>query len=62
MIEKKKEFKYIHELADYFSDSDLSLDEFVSVEQHLQEMVDFLKENERDGKTTQRNSLNSLIT
>ena len=50
MIEKKKEFKFIHEVAENMNWNDLSMEEFVNVEQHLQEMVDFLKENERDGK------------
>jgi len=50
MIEKKKEFKFIHELAEGMNWNDSSMEEFVNYEQHLQEMVDILKENERDGK------------
>ena len=50
MIEKKKEFKFIHELAEDMNWNDSSMEEFVNYEQHLQEMVDILKENERDGK------------
>ena len=50
MIEKKKEYKFIHELAEKANYDNKSLDDFVSVEQNLQEMVDILKENEQDGK------------